>query len=399
MAHVSNTTRRARILNRKTCMELSDWTPLARSVLARDTTGVATLLAAGASPNERFLDAKRKGRGFFPLEYAVYLDAGPVVEALVRGGAAVEQQFEAGGKQHTALSLAVARGKKAAAQALQPRKAEEEKKEEKKTLLTGKSPMLSQRAPPVPTPQPRQGLAKQGDGSLRSKAVSPRPSAKNAQAVVNYGELVLGEEIGKGAYGKVVKGEYMGRKVACKVMSLVKEEKEQEQLRREIQLQFAAKHPSIVEMFGLSMDPDKNLVIVMELVEGGDLLSLLKNAAEPLEWTERARMAKELASAVAFLHGRGVLHRDIKSENILVDEERRVKLCDFGFARAVETRARASTVLGTPYYAAPEVLTGRPYDAKADVFAVGVIVLEMATRRSVNIDRIAAREVRSFVLF
>ncbi len=205
-------------------MELSDWTPLARAVLARDAEGATVLLAEGANPNERFLDAKRKGRGFFPLEYAVYLDAGPVVEALVRGGAAMEQQFDAGGTRHIALSLALARGKKGAAQALQRVKQEEEDKkksrpEDKKaaTLLGAKkSPMLSQRAPPVPGAAGTAAAKPAGtgvgagagasvgggDGSLRSKAVSPRPSAKNAQAVVNYADLVLGDEIGKGAYGK-----------------------------------------------------------------------------------------------------------------------------------------------------------------------------------------------------
>jgi serine/threonine protein kinase len=65
-------------------------------------------------------------------------------------------------------------------------------------------------------------------------------------------------------------------------------------------------------MVGLSKDPDKNLVIVMELVEGGDLLALLRNAAEPLDWPLRVRMARELASAVAFLHARNVVHRDLK---------------------------------------------------------------------------------------
>lgn len=111
--------------------------------------------------------------------------------------------------------------------------------------------------------------------------------------------------------GQVLEGTYGGRKVACKVMSMLKDEKEQEQLRREIQLQFSAKHPNIVEMIGLSKDAEKNLVIVMELVEGGDLLTLLKNASVTLEWPLRARMAKEIAGAIAFLHARNVVHRDL----------------------------------------------------------------------------------------
>jgi serine/threonine protein kinase len=125
----------------------------------------------------------------------------------------------------------------------------------------------------------------------------------------------------------------------------------------------------------------------MELVEGGDLLSLLKNVAVVLEWPLRARMAREIAGAIAFLHGRNVVHRDLKSENILVEAAgSRAKLCDFGFARAVERRQRASTLLGTPYYSAPEILLGKHYDAaKTDVFAFGVLVLVRTNKRTNNL--------------
>jgi ankyrin repeat protein len=202
--------------------ELSDWTPLGLAVLARDAAGVSALLEGGANPNERFLDAKRKGRGFFPLEYAVYLDAGPVVEALLRGGASRDLAIECGkGAQHTPLSLAEAKGKKAALAALQPPPpVQEAPKKEEAAKPAAKSPMLSQRgaltSQRLAAPAPSTMTSQTSPGALRSAArpgpagstdapkKSPRiVSTKNASAVVNYGDLVLGEEIGKGAYGKV----------------------------------------------------------------------------------------------------------------------------------------------------------------------------------------------------
>ena len=81
------------------------------------------------------------------------------------------------------------------------------------------------------------------------------------------------------------------------------------------------------------------------------------------------------------------------AENVLVDSENNVKLCDFGFARSLETqRGRTTTILGTPYYSSPEILLGKPYDWKADVFAFGMLVLELITRRTVNVERMTQRD-------
>lgn len=312
---------------------LADWTPLGDALMRGDETAVASLLKGGASPNERWLDARRKGRGFAPLEYAVYRDFGAAVALLLAAGADETKEFDSRGQRHTALSFAEARHKTAALQALQTHAAAAAASAPARggkgsaVLARGSAALAAARAsgtdakpksPQMSTKSPQtsqQWLTSQqssGRGSAGgAPSVSPRTGPKNAAAAINYGELKLGEEIGKGAYGRVVKALYGDRAVACKVMSLdMKDEKEQEQLRREIQLQFTAKHPHIVEMIGISKDPDRNLVIVLELVEGpGDLLALLKNAAVTIDWPTRVRMARELSSAVAFMHGRNVLHR------------------------------------------------------------------------------------------
>lgn len=126
-------------------------------------------------------------------------------------------------------------------------------------------------------------------------------------------------------------------------------------------------------------------------MDGGTLESVILNQTVELDWKTRVKMSKCVSSAIAFLHSKNIMHRDIKSENIMVDSEFNVKMCDFGFARAVEndqaSRQRTMTMLGTPYYSAPEILLGKPYDFKADVFSFGVLVLEIITRRTVSMDR------------
>lgn len=84
---------------------------------------------------------------------------------------------------------------------------------------------------------------------------------------------------------------------------------------------------------------------------------------------------------MAYLHSRGVIHRDLKSENLLVDEHWRIKICDFGLARIPRKSTRPMThKIGTPFFMAPEVILGKEYDDKADVFSYGVVLLELVTR-------------------
>jgi hypothetical protein len=87
-------------------MQLQDWTALGTAIRTREGAGVAELIAQGADPNERFLDKKRGGKGFWPIEYAVCIDDGPCVAALVAGGADLNVEFDVGGTRFTPLSLA-----------------------------------------------------------------------------------------------------------------------------------------------------------------------------------------------------------------------------------------------------------------------------------------------------
>ena len=260
-----------------------DWPELADAIRLRDGDRVESLLRIGGTSvsGATILHQRRRGKGWTPLEYACYRRCAPIVALLVAHGADVDETFQNAGVEETPLSYAQRYGLSDIVAALQPPTAN----------------VLQRGAPKSPH-----------EGSIgRSRG------QKNKNAL-NYADLTLGEEIGKGAYGRVVRGTYLDRNVACKVVSMANaDEKEQENLKREIQLHLSAKHSCIVEMLGLTRDLDRNLVLVLEYIEGGDLLSLLTKKETTLLWPLRMRMASQVASALSFLHARNTLHRGIKA--------------------------------------------------------------------------------------
>jgi len=226
---------------------------------------------------------------------------------------------------------------------------------------------------------------------------SPAQGARNY--VIPYADIEIEKEIGKGAYGKVYKATYDGREVAVKSMALLKDERERNWMKREISLLKQVRHPNVTEFIGISKDPENNLLIVMEFVPGGELYPLLQKEDLEIDWPLRLKIALDVASALAFMHARNIIHRDIKSENLLVDSNWNIKLCDFGFARAIESREKTRmTMCGSPYFNAPELLLGKAYNEKADVFAFGILLCEVITRAEVNLDRLGRKEINAYAL-
>jgi len=137
-------------------------------------------------------------------------------------------------------------------------------------------------------------------------------------------------------------------------------------------------HPGIVTIYTADIYEGRP-AIVMELIEGQTLADILDTG--PLEPASAIAIADQLLDAAGYAHSRGVVHRDIKPDNVFVTHDGRVKLADFGIAHVGQSSAltQAGTVMGTPGYMAPEQVTGSPVDARADIFAIGVILHEMLT--------------------
>lgn len=134
-------------------------------------------------------------------------------------------------------------------------------------------------------------------------------------------------------------------------------------------------HPNIVEMYGSYLVGDE-LWVVMEFLEGGSLTDIITHTS--LSEEQVSCICRSVLKALAFLHPQGVIHRDIKSDSILLTPSGQVKLSDFGFcAQVTEEMQRRKSLVGTPYWMAPEVISRKPYGPEADIWSLGIMVLEM----------------------
>jgi protein kinase-like protein len=191
------------------------------------------------------------------------------------------------------------------------------------------------------------------------------------------------ERIGGGGMADVFRAHdrTLDRDVAIKVMrpAFAQNPEFAERFHREADALGAIDHPNIVRVldYGTSADGP---YIVMELVGGGTLRDLMR-ARGRLDQYAASKIAAEIADGLEAAHLRGVLHRDLKPDNVLLDAEGRPKIADFGIARLAAATAitRTGEILGTPQYLAPEQMTGDVVDERADVYALGVILYEMLT--------------------
>ncbi|NWH56192.1 STK36 kinase, partial [Geococcyx californianus] len=186
------------------------------------------------------------------------------------------------------------------------------------------------------------------------------------------------EVIGEGSFGRVYKGrrKYSAQVVALKFIPKVgRSEKELKNLQQEIEIMRGLHHPNIIQMLD-SFETDKEVVVVTDYAEG-ELFQILEDDGS-LPEDQVQTIAAQLVSALYHLHSHRILHRDMKPQNILLSKDGIVKLCDFGFARAMSIHTMVLTsIKGTPLYMSPELVEERPYDHTADLWSMGCILYEL----------------------
>ncbi|NWW85585.1 STK36 kinase, partial [Rhynochetos jubatus] len=186
------------------------------------------------------------------------------------------------------------------------------------------------------------------------------------------------EMIGEGSFGLVYKGrrKHSAQVVALKFIPKVgRTEKELKNLQREIEIMRGLHHPNIIQMLD-SFETDKEVVVVTDYAEGELFQILEDDGSLPEEQVQN--IAAQLVSALYYLHSHRILHRDMKPQNILLGKDGVIKLCDFGFARAMSIHTMVLTsIKGTPLYMSPELVEERPYDHTADLWSVGCILYEL----------------------
>uniref|UniRef100_A0A915PZ84 non-specific serine/threonine protein kinase n=1 Tax=Setaria digitata TaxID=48799 RepID=A0A915PZ84_9BILA len=183
-------------------------------------------------------------------------------------------------------------------------------------------------------------------------------------------------QIGEGSTGTVVTAYQIstGRKIAVKKMNILKQQR-RELLFNEVVIMRDYEHPNVVEMYGSYLVGDE-LWVLMEYMEGGALTDIITQIR--IDEPTIATICVQCLRALKYLHAKGVVHRDIKSDSILLTKDGVAKISDFGFCGqlSVDVPQRRSLV-GTPYWMSPEVISRLPYGTEADIWSLGIMVIEM----------------------
>ncbi|MCD8542598.1 MAG: protein kinase, partial [Gammaproteobacteria bacterium] len=201
-------------------------------------------------------------------------------------------------------------------------------------------------------------------------------------------EVTLGREIGRGGFGIVYEGTYAFEPVAVKTYYGTRlPEKEAREMRHEIEMMQKLQSRFLVRLLGLVQEPNSPAMLVMEYGTNGSLYNFL-HSEQTISWGLRLRMAEELARGLGYLHQKQIVHGDIKSLNIVLDQDFHAKWCDFGLAvlklhtTTTSQQEGAGSMVGTLRWMAPELFarkTSSPSTA-SDIWALGMVYFELASR-------------------
>ena len=222
-------------------------------------------------------------------------------------------------------------------------------------------------------------LAENATDSLAPRVFSPIPVHYQSWRV-DYDDFTEIKEIGRGVSAHVFRGldKRTNEEVAIKKFTFQKLNSSRFQsYQREVAVLATAQHPALLRLIGAT---DKTpFCIITEWMNGGTLYQAIHKPGF-FSATERTIAAFDIARGMKFLHARKIVHRDLKTLNVLLDDNKRVKICDFGFSRFAENDTLMTSNIGTPHWMAPEVLKrGSHYTSKVDVYAYGIVLWELAT--------------------
>lgn len=228
----------------------------------------------------------------------------------------------------------------------------------------------------------------------KSFRVEPKP-----QRIFRANDLVQGELLGKGFFGQVFKVTHRVTKEVMVLKELYRvDEEAQRNFLKEVAVLRSLSHHNVLKFIGV-LYREKKLHLVTEFIPGGSLKELIHDSDLPLPWEQRISFAKDIACGMSYLHSMCIIHRDLNSLNCLVREDKTVIVADFGLARIINSpssggngrwsqdgtigrkirqRRQRYTVVGNPYWMAPEMMKGNKYNEKVDVFSFGIVLCEVS---------------------
>lgn len=199
---------------------------------------------------------------------------------------------------------------------------------------------------------------------------------------IEYSELEIGAQIGQGGFSIIKTGSWRGTSVAIKIIfDPMMTDELIDEITNEIRMVSLLRHPNIVTLMGVSTIPP-NIAIAFENLEAGSLYDYLHTPPyKEISMNDRLKIARQVACAFEFMHTSGIVHRDLKSHNVLLTPSLDVKICDFGLARFMADLNRgAMQFSGTPAYMAAELYEKKTYNEKVDVFAFGTLLWELVAK-------------------
>lgn len=192
-------------------------------------------------------------------------------------------------------------------------------------------------------------------------------------------QLRLVSKLASSTFGQVYKGEYYGQEVAVKIIKdAMKDEQQYKEFLQEVSIMKKVRHRNVIQFIGARTEKP-SLCILMEYMDGGSVQDYLKQKVESLQLSEVFKIALDVARGMDYLHRMNIIHRDLKTANLLIDSVGTVKIADFGVARIMDSVCCTTAETGTYRWMAPEVIEHKPYDCKADVYSFGILLWELLT--------------------
>ncbi|XP_069768183.1 LIM domain kinase 1a isoform X3 [Narcine bancroftii] len=220
----------------------------------------------------------------------------------------------------------------------------------------------------------------------------------SAHRIFRPSDLIHGEVLGKGYFGRAIKVTHKETGEVMAMKELIRfDEETQRTFLKEVKVMRCLDHPNVLRFIGV-LYKDKRLNFITEYIKGGTLRSIIKDLDTPLPWDHRVSFARDIAEGMSYLHSMNIIHRDLNSHNCLVRENKTLVVADFGLSRLMvddkkqesqstmrkQDRKKRYTVVGNPYWMAPEMINGKSYDEKVDIFSFGIVLCELIGR--VNAD-------------
>ncbi|XP_041863975.1 LIM domain kinase 1-like [Melanotaenia boesemani] len=253
-------------------------------------------------------------------------------------------------------------------------------------------------------------LISQRRDMVRSESLRVDPGERTHR-IFRPSDLIHGEVLGRGFFGQAVKVTHQETGEVMVMKELIRfDEETQRTFLKEVKVMRCLDHPNVLKFIGLFYK-DKRIHFVSEYIKGGTLREAIIKMDEDFLWRVRVGYAKDIAAGMAYLHSMNVIHRDLNSYNCLIRENQSVVVADFGLARLVmedrnqnrttslerpskgtlsdlrkPDRRKRYTVVGNPYWMAPEMIHGKSYDERVDIFSFGIMICEIIGRVSADPD-------------